>query len=112
MVSCRFIAKAIFSFVPTPSTDETSTGSRYFLTSSANRPPKPPTLPSTSRRCVEASNCGSVDLTLLPKSISTPAAAYAFCFMRGNDNLIRSHQSLRFERHDCCRGLLQTLGCG
>ena len=28
MVSCRSIAKAIFSFVPTPSTLETSTGSR------------------------------------------------------------------------------------
>ena len=41
-VWCRFISKAIFSLVPTPSTLETSTGSRYFFLSMANRPPKPP----------------------------------------------------------------------
>src|SRR5206468_815941 len=74
-------AKAIFSFVPTPSTLETSTGCLYFFVSSAKSPPNPPTFPSTSRRCVDASSAGNPAFTLLPKSISTPARAYAFIFI-------------------------------
>ena len=82
MVSCLSIANASFSLVPTPSVLETNTGCLYFFTSSAKSPPNPPTLPSTSGRCVDASNCGSVAFTLFPKSISTPALAYAFCFIK------------------------------
>src|SRR5579883_1074393 len=75
------MANATLSLVPTPSTLDTSTGSAYLRVSKANNPPNPPTLPSTSRRCVEASNFGRPLFTLFPRSISTPAAAYAFCFM-------------------------------
>ncbi len=47
-VSCRFMAKAIFNFVPTPSTLATSTGSRIPEKLGAKRPPKPPIFPRTS----------------------------------------------------------------
>ena len=47
-VSCRSSAKAIFNFVPTPSTLATRTGSRIPEKFGANKPPKPPILPSTS----------------------------------------------------------------
>ena len=86
-MSCRFIAKAIFNLVPTPSTLETSTGRRYFCVSSANNPPNPPTFPSTSARCVDARSLGRPALTLLPRSISTPACAYAFFFIAGSQQL-------------------------
>src|SRR5947199_8230942 len=82
MVSCRPRAKATFSLVPTPSTLETSTGRLYFLVSSANKPPHPPTLPSTSRRWVEASSCGRVALTRLLRPVLTPAGREA-CAMIG-----------------------------
>src|ERR1035438_10846630 len=48
-VWCRFISKAIFSLVPTPSTLETRIGSTYFFLSMAKRPPKPPISLSTPR---------------------------------------------------------------
>src|SRR5436190_4681564 len=75
------MANASFSFVPTPSTLETRTGCRYLAMFRAKRPPKPPTLPKTSGRCVAARSCGKVDLTLFPNSISTPARAYALRFI-------------------------------
>src|SRR5579872_41164 len=108
MVSWRFMANAILSLVPTPSTLETRTGWRYFRQSNANKPPKPPTFPSTPLRFVRANNSGSVALTLLPRSISTPAWAYAFCFI--GRELIRHERVVQLLQN--CRNWLQLLaGC-
>src|SRR5258707_314409 len=51
-VSCLSIAKAIFSFVPTPSTLATKTGSRIPGKLPRNNPPNPPIFPSTCGPCV------------------------------------------------------------
>src|SRR5437868_12639776 len=56
-------------------------GLRYFRQSRANNPPNPPTLPRTPGRWVRANKRGRVAFTLLPKSMSTPALAYAFSFI-------------------------------
>ena len=53
-VSCRPARKATFSFVPTPSVPDTSTGSRYLPGGRANSPPNPPTPATTSGRIVRA----------------------------------------------------------
>jgi hypothetical protein len=75
-VECTPVAMATFSFVPTPSALETSTGSFHFLLSSANSAPNPPMPPSTPgvkvllawwrMRCLAAS----------ATAMSTPASAY------------------------------------
>ena len=46
-VSCLSMRKASFSFVPTPSVPETSTGTFMPERSGMNSPPKPPRPPST-----------------------------------------------------------------
>ena len=84
MVSCRSMANAIFSFVPTPSTLETSTGWRYRSRSSANNPPKPPTLPSTSRRCVAASSSGKRGFDLVAQVNVHARGGVSFLFHRGS----------------------------
>ena len=48
MLSCRPVMNATFSFVPTPSALETSTGSVQRLLSSANSPPKEPISDNTA----------------------------------------------------------------
>ena len=58
MVSCLSSSMAIFSFVPTPSVPETSTGSSMPAASSANRPPKPP-MPSTQPAVIGVQYTGS-----------------------------------------------------
>ena len=59
-------------FVPTPSVDETSSGSRYRFQSTANSPPKPPTSPTTSGRNVERT-CALISSTAFsPAAMSTP----------------------------------------
>ena len=56
-VSCLSIRKAIFSFVPTPSVPETSTGWVRPVISSSNRPPKPPSPPMAPGVIVRATCC-------------------------------------------------------
>src|ERR1700730_13623332 len=78
IVSCLFMAKAIFNFVPTPSMLATKIGSRIPGKFARNNPPKPPILPSTSRPCVCLTSEWMRRLSLLARSTSTPARAYAF----------------------------------
>ena len=54
MVLCLSIRNAIFSFVPTPSVPETSTGCSMPVTSSSYSPPKPPMPVSTLSVMVRA----------------------------------------------------------
>src|SRR2546422_2399236 len=78
-VSCRSARNATFSFVPTPSVDETSTGSRYFggtLTKLA----KPPTPPITSGRFVARASGVIRRTASSPASTSTPASRYVSGF--------------------------------
>ena len=56
-VLCLSIKKAIFSLVPTPSVPDTSTGCCMPVTSSSNRPPKPPRLPMAPGVMVRATCC-------------------------------------------------------
>src|SRR5438067_10325896 len=78
MVSCLFIAKAIFNFVPTPSMLATSTGSRIPGKLARNKPPNPPIFPSTCGPCVCLTRDWICLFTRLLRSTSTPARAYAF----------------------------------
>ena len=68
------MAMAIFSFVPTPSALETSTGSRHFL-SSANNPPNEPIPPITPRVNVREARRRMRCLAWSASEISTPASA-------------------------------------
>src|SRR5438034_2205295 len=77
-VSCLFMAKAIFNFVPTPSMLATSTGSRIPGKPARNNPPNPPIFPSTCAPCVCLTNVPILRFSLFAKSTSTPARAYAF----------------------------------
>src|SRR5262249_55939800 len=77
-VSCLFVAKAIFNFVPTPSTLATNTGSRIPGKLARNNPPKPPIFPSTCGPCVCLTNAPMPRFSLFARSTSTPAQAYAF----------------------------------
>src|SRR4029077_10986202 len=76
MVECRFISKATFSLVPTPSTLETSTGSAYFVLSTEKRPLKPPISLSTPRVKVLWARYLMRCLVRLARLMSTPASAY------------------------------------
>src|SRR6516162_2997821 len=78
MVSCLFIANAIFNFVPTPSTLATNTGSRIRGKLARNNPPNPPIFPSTCGPCVSLTNAPIPRFSLFARSTSTPARAYAF----------------------------------
>src|SRR5579884_45093 len=74
-VWCRFMAKAIFSLVPTPSALDTKTGSRYFVPR-ANNPPK---LPMSLRTLRVNVFCARYLMRCLARSarlISTPASEY------------------------------------
>src|SRR5437870_3502514 len=75
MVSCRFMASASFSLVPTPSVPATSTGSRYRLGSSTSAP-NPPMPASTSGRSVALANGLIASTSASPASMSTPASRY------------------------------------
>ena len=66
-VSWRFIANAIFSFVPTPSTLATSTGSRIPEKFGAKSPPKPPIFPRTSGPWVSRTRAWMRSLTKVPE---------------------------------------------
>src|SRR6476620_4312404 len=77
-VSCLSIAKAIFNFVPTPSTLATKTGSRIPGKLGRNNPPNPPIFPSTCGPCVCLTNAPMPRFRLFARSTSTPARAYAF----------------------------------
>src|SRR4029077_5743173 len=71
-VSCRPARHAIFSFEPTPSVDETMTGSRYFE-GMPTRLAKPPTPPMTSARLVARASGVMRRTASSPASMSTPA---------------------------------------
>ena len=77
-VSCRFMAKAIFNFVPTPSTLATSTGSRIPEKFGANSPPKPPIFPSTSGPCVPLTRAWIRRLTQVAEIDVDPGAGVGF----------------------------------
>ena len=77
---CLPSAIAILSFVPTPSILDTRTGSFIPLKSALNSPPNPPIRPRTSGPNVVRTLSCNPFLTRLPRSMSTPAAAYAFRF--------------------------------
>src|SRR5215831_12881820 len=81
-VSCLSMAKAIFNFVPTPSTLATNTGSRTPGKLARNNPPNPPIFPSTCGPCVCLTNAPIPRFSLFARSTSTPARAYAFTFIR------------------------------
>src|SRR6266550_654095 len=78
IVSCLFMAKAIFNFVPTPSMLATNTGSRIPGKLARNSPPNPPIFPRTCGPCVCLTNAPMPRFSLLARSTSTPARAYAF----------------------------------
>ncbi len=61
-VSCLSIKKAILSLVPTPSVPETSTGREIPVSSSSNRPPKPP-IPETTPGTVVRATCCFINST-------------------------------------------------
>src|ERR1700749_4869716 len=67
--------KASLSLVPTPSAEETRTGSSYFP-SSLKRPPKPPISPRTLRVNVRWARYLMRCFVRSPAEISTPASAY------------------------------------
>ena len=72
-VSCLSIRKAIFSFVPTPSVPETSTGREMPVRSISNRPPKPP-MPSSTPGIAVRATCFFISSTArYPAVMSTPA---------------------------------------
>ena len=76
MVSKRPVAWAISALVPTPSVDDTSTGSRYDEAAKRNRPPNPPISPMTSGRKVERTWDLISSTAFSPAAMSTPASAY------------------------------------
>src|SRR5438132_3328434 len=88
-VSCLFSANAIFNFVPTPSMLATSTGSCIPEKLARNKPPKPPIFPKTCGPCVWLTSDWIRRLSLLPRSTSTPARAYAF-FIGGGTRAVAS----------------------
>ena len=73
IVSWRASENASFSFVPTPSVPDTSTGSRYFF-GSPHRAPKPPMPASTSGRRVRFAKGLIASTSASPASMSTPAS--------------------------------------
>src|SRR5215471_7824025 len=70
------MAMAIFSFVPTPSALETSTGSFHRFRSSANSAPNPPIPPSTAGEKVLLARWRIRCLASSATAILTPASAY------------------------------------
>ena len=74
MVSNRPSAAAIAVFVPTPSVDETMTGSRM-PSGIVNVDPKPPMPPRTSGRRVDSTAARISSTARSPAATSTPARA-------------------------------------
>jgi len=72
-VSWRLARQAIFSLEPTPSVDETMTGSRYF-DGRPTRLANPPTPPITSARLVARASGTMRRTASSPASMSTPAS--------------------------------------
>src|SRR5262245_29258876 len=72
-VACRPASAATFSLVPTPSVDETRTGSRYF-DGTRTRLAKPPTPPITSARFVARASGVMRRTASSPAPMSTPAS--------------------------------------
>ena len=63
----RPVARATIALVPTPSVDDTSTGSLYRSLGNAKSPPKPPMSPMTSGRKVLRT------LSLIRRTASSPS---------------------------------------
>src|SRR5438552_5396230 len=78
-VSWRPARQATFSLDPTPSVDETMTGSRYF-DGRPTRLAKPPTPPITSARFVARASGMMRRTASSPASMSTPASRYVSGF--------------------------------
>ena len=74
IVSKRPVATATSSFVPTPSVEDTSTGSRY-PDGTATSEPNEPMSASTSGRNVDRASGASRRTASSPASMETPAAA-------------------------------------
>src|SRR5665213_4296164 len=74
MVSCRPVANAIFSLVPTPSTELTSTG--CFIFGRAKQPPKDPISVRTPFVNVPRAILRIAETARSASSISTPASLY------------------------------------
>ena len=75
-VPCLPASCATFSFVPTPSVPDTSSGSAISLAAAMeNRPPKPPMSPTTSGRYVECTVSLMASTARAPSAMSTPDAA-------------------------------------
>ena len=76
MVSCRSIAWAMATLVPTPSVEVASTGRVIRARALAsNMPAKPPRPPSTSGRVARRTEAFISSTALSPASTSTPAEA-------------------------------------
>ena len=76
IVSYRPSAQAIAVFVPTPSVDDTMTGSRN-PGGIATAEPNPPRPPRTSGRRVDATDALMSSTARSPAATSTPERAYA-----------------------------------
>jgi len=72
-VACLPASTAIFNFVPTPSAEETSTGSRNLSLPMRKRLPKPPMSAMTSGRKERLTSVFIFPLKTDALSISTPA---------------------------------------
>ena len=88
-VSFRPVAKATISLVPTPSVEDTSTGSSSPVKRALNSAPKPPTPPRTSLRALALTDGFIRSTSLAPSSMLTPASLYDSFFFMG-DRLIQS----------------------
>ena len=77
IVSCLSIAKASFSFVPTPSVPEMRTGCLYGSSDRSNMPPNPPSPPIAPIRFV-LSTCFSFVLRLHIRLQYQPRRFYSF----------------------------------
>ena len=76
MVSCRSMACATATLVPTPSVDVARTGRRIPASAEAsNIPANPPSPPSTSGRVARRTDAFISSTALSPASTSTPADA-------------------------------------
>jgi hypothetical protein len=72
-VSWRLAMNATFSLLPTPSVEDTSTGSRYPV-GMRTKPAKPPMPPRTSGRYVALARGAMRRTASSPASMSTPAS--------------------------------------
>ena len=73
-VSCRPVSMASISLVPTPSVQDTSTGSRKPAALRSNKAPKPPSPPMVPGRAVALAAGPIASTRASPASMSTPAS--------------------------------------